>query len=133
MKKYVWILCLLGCIALTAQAENYRKRDVTNPCFVTATTSKIEIKKIIQTDEQTQVDAVLYGRPGEVAVISSNTCLRSGKQEFPLREAAHVSIDGKTVPERIPDSGKMDIILSFAPIPQEIGRASCRERVSSPV
>lgn len=120
MKKYVWILCLLGCIALTAQAENYRKRDVTNPCFVTATTSKIEIKKIIQTDEQTQVDAVLYGRPGEVAVISSNTCLRSGKQEFPLREAAHVSIDGKTVPERIPDSGKIDIILSFAPIPQGI-------------
>lgn len=120
MKKYIWFLCLLGCIALTAQAGNYRKRDVAHPCFVTTNTSKIEIKKIILTDEQTQLNAVLYGTPGEVAVISSNTFLRSEKQEFPLREAAHVSIDGRTEPERIPDSGKLDIILSFAPIPQGI-------------
>ena len=120
MKKYVWLVCLMCCISMMAQAGNYRKREVTHPCFVTANTSKIEIKKIILTDEQTQVDAVLYGKPGEVAVISSNTCLRSAEQEFPLREAGNVSIDGKTVPERIPDSGKMDIILSFAPIPQGV-------------
>ena len=120
MKKYVWLVCLMCCISMMAQAGNYRKREVAHPCFVTANTSKIEIKKIILTDEQTQVDAVLYGKPGEVAVISSNTCLRSAEQEFPLREAGNVSIDGKTVPERIPDSGKMDIILSFAPIPQGV-------------
>ena len=120
MKKYVWLVCLMCCISIVAQAGNYRKREVTHPCFVTANTSKIEIKKIILTDEQTQVDAVLYGKPGEVAVISSNTCLRSAEQEFPLREAGNVSIDGKTVPERISDSGKMDIILSFAPIPQGV-------------
>lgn len=119
MKKYVWLVCLMCCIGMVAQAGNYRKREVTNPCFVTANTSKIEIKRIILTDEQTQVDAVLYGKPGELAVISSNTCLRNGGQEFVLREA-NVSIDGKTVPERIPDSGKMDIILSFAPIPQGV-------------
>ena len=119
MKKYVWLVCLMCCISMMAQAGNYRKREVTNPCFVTANTSKIEIKRIILTDEQTQVDAVLYGKPGELAVISSNTCLRNGVQEFVLREA-NVSIDGKTVPERIPDSGKMDIILSFAPIPQGV-------------
>ncbi len=119
MKKYVWLVCLMCCIGMVAQAGNYRKREVTNPCFVTANTSKIEIKRIVLTDEQTQVDAVLYGKPGELAVISSNTCLRNGGQEFVLREA-NVSIDGKTVPERIPDSGKMDIILSFAPIPQGV-------------
>lgn len=119
MKKYVWLVCLMCCISMMAQAGNYRKREVTHPCFVTANTSKIEIKKIILTDEQTQVDAVLYGKPGEVAVISSNTCLRNEGQEFVLREA-NVSIDGKTVPERIPDSGKMDIILSFEPIPQGV-------------
>ncbi|WP_277236256.1 TlpA family protein disulfide reductase [Phocaeicola salanitronis] len=119
MKKYVWLVCLMCCIGMVAQAGNYRKREVTNPCFVTANTSKIEIKRIILTDEQTQVDAVLYGKPGELAVISSNTCLRNGGQEFVLREA-NVSIDGKTVPERIPDSGKMDIILSFEPIPQGV-------------
>ena len=105
MKKYVWLVCLMCCISMMAQAGNYRKREVAHPCFVTANTSKIEIKKIILTDEQTQVDAVLYGKPGEVAVISSSTCLRSAEQEFPLREAGNVSIDGKTVPERIPDSG----------------------------
>lgn len=119
MKKYVWLVCLMCCIGMVAQAGNYRKREVTNPCFVTANTSKIEIKRIILTDEQTQVDAVLYGKPGELAVISSNTCLRNEGQKFVLREA-NVSIDGKTVPERIPDSGKMDIILSFAPIPQGV-------------
>lgn len=119
MKKYVWLVCLMCCIGMVAQAGNYRKREVTNPCFVTANTSKIEIKRIVLTDEQTQVDAVLYGKPGELAVISSNTCLRNGGQEFVLREA-NVSIDGKTVPERIPDSGKMDIILSFEPIPQGV-------------
>lgn len=119
MKKYVWLVCLMCCISMVAQAGNYRKREVTNPCFVTANTSKIEIKRIVLTDEQTQVDAVLYGKPGELAVISSNTCLRNGGQEFVLREA-NVSIDGKTVPERIPDSGKMDIILSFEPIPQGV-------------
>lgn len=52
-------------------------------------------KEIILTDEQTQVDAVLYGEPGEAAVISSKTCLRTTQQEFSLREAEGVSIDGK--------------------------------------
>lgn len=120
MKKFMWFLCLLGCIALTTQAGNYRKREVTHPCFVTTNTSEIEIKKIILTDEHTQVDAVLYGKPGEAAIISSNTYLCDDNQKFPLREAAGVSIDGQTVPERIPDSGKQDIILSFAPIPQGV-------------
>lgn len=69
------------------------------------------------TDEQTQVDAVLYGQPGEMAVISSHTCLRTPQQEFCLREAEGVSIDGLTEPEAIPASGEHSIILSFAPIP----------------
>ena len=84
---------------------------------ITTNTSKIEIKKIILTDEQTQVDAVLYGEPGEAAVISSKTCLRTTQQEFSLREAEGVSIDGKTEPELISKSGKHHVTLSFAPIP----------------
>ena len=120
MKKFVCFLCLLGCLALTVQAGNYRRREVTHPRFVTANTSKIEIKKIILTDEHTQVDAVLYGKPGEAAILSSDTYLCNENQKFPLREAAGVSIDGQTVPERIPDSGKQNVILSFAPIPQGV-------------
>ena len=120
MKKYVWLVCLMVCISIVAQAGNYRKREVTSPCFVTANTSNIEIKKIILSEEHTQVDAVLYGKPGEAAVISSDTYLCDENQKFPLREAAGVSIDGQTAPERIPDSGKQDIILSFAPIPQGV-------------
>lgn len=115
--KNIWLFCMLCCVCMMAQAGTYRKREVSHPCFITTNTSKIEIKKIILTDEQTQVDAVLYGQPGEMAVISSHTCLRTPQQEFCLREAEGVSIDGLTEPEAIPASGKHSIILSFAPIP----------------
>lgn len=115
--KSVWVLCLALCICMIVQAGNYRKREVSHPCFIAANTSKIEIKKIVLSNEQTQVDAVLYGKPGEAAVISSNTCLRSAQQEFALREAEGVSIDGQALPEQIPSSGEHHITLSFAPIP----------------
>ena len=104
--KGVWLFFVFSCMFLFLQAGTYRKREVSRPCFITTNTSKIEIKKIILTDEQTQVDAVLYGEPGEVAVISSKTCLRTTQQEFSLREAEGVSIDGKTEPELISKSGE---------------------------
>ena len=110
--KNIWLFCMLCCVCMMAQAGTYRKREVSHPCFITTNTSKIEIKKIILTDEQTQVDAVLYGQPGEMAVISSHTCLRTPQQEFCLREAEGVSIDGLTEPEAIPASGKHSIISS---------------------
>ena len=108
---------VFSCMFSFLQAGTYRKREVSRPCYITTNTSKIEIKKIILTDEQTQVDAVLYGEPGEAAVISSKTCLRTTQQEFSLREAEGVSIDGKTDPELISKSGKHHVTLSFAPIP----------------
>ena len=117
MKKFMWFLCLLGCIALTTQAgELSKKGEVTHPCFVTTNTSEIEIKKIILTDEHTQVERRIIwetGRSGELyhQILICAMIIK----KFPLREAAGVSIDGQTVPERIPDSGKQDIILSFAP------------------
>lgn len=115
--KGVWLFFVFSCMFLFLQAGTYRKREVSRPCFITTNTSKIEIKKIILTDEQTQVDAVLYGEPGEAAVMSSKTCLRTTQQEFSLREAEGVSIDGKTEPELISKSGKHHVTLSFAPIP----------------
>ena len=115
--KGVWLFFVFSCMFFFLQAGTYRKREVSRPCFITTNTSKIEIKKIILTDEQTQVDAVLYGEPGEAAVISSKTCLRTTQQEFSLREAEGVSIDGKTEPELISKSGKHHVTLSFAPIP----------------
>lgn len=115
--KGVWLFFVFSCMFLFLQAGTYRKREVSRPCFITTNTSKIEIKKIILTDEQTQVDAVLYGEPGEAAVISSKTCLRTTQQEFSLREAEGVSIDGKTEPELISKSGKHHVTLFFAPIP----------------
>ena len=115
--KGVWLFFVFSCMFSFLQAGTYRKREVSRPCYITTNTSKIEIKKIILTDEQTQVDAVLYGEPGEAAVISSKTCLRTTQQEFSLREAEGVSIDGKTEPELISKSGKHHVTLSFAPIP----------------
>lgn len=118
--KGVWLFFVFSCMFSFLQAGTYRKREVSRPCYITTNTSKIEIKKIILTDEQTQVDAVLYGEPGEAAVISSKTCLRTTQQEFSLREAEGVSIDGKTEPELISKSGKHHVTLSFAPIPAEV-------------
>lgn len=118
--KNIWLCCMLCCVCMMVQAGTYRKREINRPCFIATNTSRIEIKKIILTGEQTQVDAVLYGEPGEMAVISSNTCLRTPQGEFCLREAEGVSIDGLTEPEAIPASGRHSVILSFAPIPAGI-------------
>lgn len=117
MARYIWSVFFLCILAAGMQAQTSRKRIVEHPGFVTANTSEIEIKKIILTDEHTQVDAVMYGRAGTPAVISSKTCLRTEIQDFRLREAGVVSIDGTTVPELIPETGHLNVVLSFAPVP----------------
>lgn len=118
--KWAWVYCVLCLICLHTQAGIYHKRDINNPCFVTSNTSRIEFKRLVLTEEQTQADAVFYGTPGEVAVISSDTYLTSGTQKFMLRESDCLSIDGQTEPERIPESGRMEVTLSFEPIPRDV-------------
>ena len=119
-RYYIWSVCLFCLLTLTAEAQNSRKRVVDCPGFVTANTAAIEIRKIILTDEQTQVDAVMYGDPGTPAVISSETCLNTDKGAVRLREAGVVSIDGITEPELIPESGRLNVVLSFAPVPSDV-------------
>lgn len=111
------LVLLLGS---SLQAQGVHKRIVETPGFVTANTSDLELKKIVLTDEQTQVDAVLYGEAGTPAVISSDTWLRAGKNRFRLREAGNISIDGRTEPGLMPENGELDITLSFAPVPRGI-------------
>lgn len=118
--KRLWMICMACLLCLSLQAEISHKRVVECPAFVTANTSEIEIRKITLTDEQTQVDAVFYGQPGTPAVLSSKTYLQTAQYRFPLREADKVSIDGLTEPEVIPESGRLEIILSFAPVPSGI-------------
>ena len=118
--KRLWMICMACLLCLSLQAEISHKRVVECPAFVTANTSEIEIRKITLTDEQTQVDAVFYGQPGTPAVLSSKTYLQTAQYRFPLREADKVSIDGLTEPEVIPESGRLEVILSFAPVPSGI-------------
>lgn len=122
MKRIIGIigLSILCCLPIWLQAQHVQKRVVEHPGFITTNTAEIEIKKIILTDEQTQVDAMIYGKPGEIAVISSDTYLTTGKSSFRLREADNISIDGTTEPERIPESGMLNVTLSFAPIPRGV-------------
>ena len=78
--KGVWLFFVFSCMFLFLQAGTYRKREVSRPCFITTNTSKIEIKKIILTDEQTQVDAVLYGEPGELLLsLRKHVCVPRSK------------------------------------------------------
>lgn len=120
MIKYIYGICLFCLLSSTLQAQTSRKKVVEYPGFVTASTGEIEIKKIILTDEQTQVDAVMYGSPGTPAVISSKTYLKTEKGTAILREAASVSIDGTTPPGLIPECGYLNVILSFSPVPSGV-------------
>ena len=115
--RYIGCIVLLCVLVSGLCAQTGGKKIVDRPGFVTANTSELEIKRIILTAEQTQVDAVLYGKPGTPAVISSYACLRSENSTVRLREAGGISIDGTTEPETIPESGHLDVVLSFAPIP----------------
>lgn len=114
------VVSILCCLPVWLQAQHIQKRVVEHPGFITTNTAEIEIKKIILTDEQTQVDAVIYGKPGEIAVISPDTYLTTEKNSFRLREAENISIGGTTEPERIPESGKLNVTFSFAPIPRGV-------------
>lgn len=120
MKYRLLGIMLIGFFCCSVQGQTCYKRTVETPSFITANTSELELKKLILTDEQTQVDAVLYGKPGSVAVISPDTWLVAGQQRFCLREAGGISIGGQTEPERIPENGRVHIVLSFAPVPRRI-------------
>lgn len=111
---------MLCTLFLHVHAETCYRREVRLPRFVTANTSQLELKKLVLTDERTQVDAVLYGKPGEVSVISSDTYLYDGHRKYRLREAEGMSVDGKTEPEVIPESGGLDVVLSFEPVSREV-------------
>lgn len=124
------ILTVLFGLPALPQAGHVHKRTLEHPGFITSNTSEIEISRIVLSNEQTQVDAVLYGKPGTPAVISADTYLVSEKSRFRLREAEHISIDGMTEPESIPESGKMNITLSFAPIPRGTHEVDFVERES---
>ena len=124
------ILAVLFGLPALPQAGHVHKRTLEHPGFITSNTSEIEISRIVLSNEQTQVDAVLYGKPGTPAVISADTYLVSEKSRFRLREAEHISIDGMTEPESIPESGKMNITLSFAPIPRGTHEVDFVERES---
>ena len=58
MQIYMFALRLLH--ALQMQAN--RRKVMECPGFVLSNTAEIEFKRIIQTSEQTQVDAVMYGK-----------------------------------------------------------------------
>lgn len=121
--KRIWLFCMVAILSLVAHDSAFRAREVMRPCFVTSTTTSLEISKIAFNDELTRVDAVFYGAPGDLAIISSATVLRAGNQRLRISEAEHLSIDGLTMPESMPQSGKMNVSL--------ISRRCLREYIRS--
>ena len=117
--RSLWMFCFVWLLCVSVKATVSERREVEHPCFIATNTSKIEIRKIILTDAHTQVDAVMYGEPGEPLVLSSNTFLIAGKESFRLRETDKVSIDGMTEPGVIPESGRSYVTLSFEPVPRD--------------
>ncbi len=117
--RSLWVFCFVWLLCISVEAAVSERREVEHPCFIATNTSKIEIRKIILTDAHTQVDAVMYGNPGEPLVLSSNTFLMAGNASFRLRETDKVSIDGLTEPDVIPASGHSYVTLSFEPVPRD--------------
>lgn len=68
-------LCLLCLCWITLQAQAGRRKVMENPGFVLTNTEDLEIRRIVLTDEQTQVEVVMYGKPGTPAVFSSKAAL----------------------------------------------------------
>lgn len=116
MKRF-FILSVLCLLCLRIFSAGMGRKEIERPSFVTATTRKIEISKILLTDERTRLDAVIYGEPGDMVMMSDKAVLRTPEGEFPLLEAEHVSLGGFTEPESMPQNGKLHVSLFFSPLP----------------
>lgn len=121
MGKMYGCICLLCFCLVTLQVQAGRKKVLECPGFVLSNTSEIEFKRMILTDEQTQVDAVMYGKPGTPVVISSRAMLKwENGGTARIREAENISLDGVTEPGVIGDNGQLDVTLSFAPLQADV-------------
>lgn len=121
MKNIYGYICLLCLCLMSLQAQAGRKKVLEYPGFVLSNTTEIEFKRMILTDEQTQVDAVMYGKPGTPVVISSRAMLKWGNGGVArLREAEHISLDGVTEPEVVGEDGQLEVTLSFAPLQPDV-------------
>ena len=76
MERICRYICLLCVCFMVLQVQANRRKVMECPGFVLSNTTEIEFKRIIQTSEQTQVDAVMYGKPGTPVVISSKAALK---------------------------------------------------------
>ena len=76
MERICRYICLLCVCFMALQMQANRRKVMECPGFVLSNTAEIEFKRIIQTSEQTQVDAVMYGKPGTPVVISSKAALK---------------------------------------------------------
>ncbi len=119
MKRFwiAWVLCLIG---LRLWSVEIGHKVIEKPCFVTATTGKLEITKVVLSEERTRLDGIMYGEPGDMVMISEKTVLRTPKGDCQLLEAEHVSIGGFTEPESMPQSGKLHVSLLFEQLPEGI-------------
>ena len=118
--KRIWLFCMMALLSFVAHAAAFRVREVVHPCFVTSTTASFEIRKIAFNGEQTRIDAVFYGNSGDLAIVSSATVLRAGENRLRLTEAEHLSVDGLTMPESVPQSGRLNVALFFPPLPSGV-------------
>lgn len=119
MKRF-WIASVLCLLCLRLWSVGAEHKVIEKPCFVTATTRKLEVTKIVLSEERTRLDAIMYGEPGDMVMISEKTVLRTPEGDCPLVEAEHVSIGGFTEPESMPQNGMLHVSLFFEPIPDGI-------------
>ena len=76
MERICRYICLLCVCFMVLQVQANRRKVMECPGFVLSNTTEIEFKRIIQTSEQTQVDAVMYAKPGTPVVISSKAAAK---------------------------------------------------------
>lgn len=122
----IFLMCLFYGFV---QAQGF-KRTVECPGFIASNTTRLELKKLTLTDEHTQVDALLFGKPGDAAFISPDTWLVAGEQRFRLREATPVTIGRQAAMVNFPADGRLPITLFFEPVPQQVHEVDFMEKAT---
>lgn len=115
MKRFLWIIGLIFCIACTVQAKD---RVIERPPFLAWSSPSIEVDKIVMSDTVTTVYIKAYYRPKYWIKIASGSFLKDEKGTlYPIRQGVGITLDKEFW---MPETGEAEFQLLFPPIPEHV-------------
>ena len=106
---------LLNCVYTKAANTNTKNVVVWNDLVIgSATTSNIIITKVMFYDDRTEVNARVKMKRGSKFGIRKDTYLLAGGRQYNIKDATHIKLGDYM---QIPDSGSIDLTMTFEPLP----------------